>query len=413
MAINNNTKWQKSWYNACMKKMKTMMKSYIAVFLSVLVAFALLPAVSLCAFGDNTEPTGTAQEMSEAVEPGNNDDGDNAEQNYGDTEEETAASEAAETPDVTTETKTEATTEAPDEVLAAKSADENLNISAKGWVAPRGKNVLSLTVCNNPDGTFFDLTKQAGQKLYGYDTLQGATAGNGYGYFTLYNRNNNHVIFVKVLLSEMRVVKVSAPLHTCHSNEITYNSRNNTIVVANSTPLPKRLTVINADTLTVMYNKNLKIKGKVSGMSKKQRKKFKGVGAIAYNEKHNKYVCLTRKTHDLLFLKANLKPYKRVKQKKKVSDMLYQGMDTYNDCIMICQSFQGRKQYNIITFYNMKGKYLARFSMPLGWPIKELETVFHDGNQFYAGFYSFYGTKKDDQDVGVMRTNTICRINNL
>lgn len=386
------------------------------------LAFTIFPATDVNA--GNTEPTLPASQMVKANGDGDPSDTDGGQPDNGGLPDSggqpgqggdadsssSSASDVDGTDDETTtteETTTVTTTTVP------TKATTIVNTAGKGWKTPKGKKTASMILCRNTDGTFFNLTSQAGQKLYGYDTLQGASAGKGYGYFTLYNRKNNHVVFVKVLLREMRVVKVSAPLHTCHSNEITYNGKNNTIVVANSTPKPKRLTVINANTLKIKYHKNLKVTRKVRGMSKKQRKRFKGVGAIAYNEKHNVYVCLTRKTHDLLFLNANLKPYKRVKQKKKVKGMLYQGMDSYKDIIIVCQSFKGKKKYNIFTVYNMKGKYLARYRIPLGRPARELETVFHDGNQFYAGFYSCFGAKSDKQKLGVQRRNSIYRINNL
>ena len=88
-------------------------------------------------------------------------------------------------------------------------------------------------------------------------------------------------------------------------------------------------------------------------------------------------------------------------------------MDSYQDCIMICQSFKGKKKYNLITVYNMKGKFLARFKMSLGKPARELETVFHNGNQFYAGCYSCYGAKVDKEKKKIIRVNYIYQINNL
>ncbi len=93
--------------------------------------------------------------------------------------------------------------------------------------------------------------------------------------------------------------------------------------------------------------------------------------------------------------------------------MIYQGMDSYKDCIMVTQSFKGKKKYNLITVYNMKGRYLARFKMAVGNPALEMETVFHDGRQFYAGFYSSYGTKADNEKLKIHRENFVFKINNL
>ena len=388
------------------------------LILAVAVAFAmvctLLPSAFVCADERSTEPTKTAGEMTQNGMDGLPGDPDESDTGTGNTDN-TDNSGVTDSTDMTTDIETESTTESttPTAAPATTRATTTVNTSGKRWVTPRGNKYLSLTLCRNTDGTVFDLTSQAGQKLYGYDTLQGATAGKGYGYFTLYNRDNNYAKIVKVKLSEMSVIKVSAPLNIKHANEITYNGRNNTIVVANSDPVPKRLSVIDANTLTLRYHKTITMPRKVKGMSKKQRKKFKGVGAIAYNEKQNCYICRMRKTNDLLFLNASFKPIKRVKQKSKISGLLYQGIDTYKDCIMVCLSFKGKKKYNVVTVYNMKGKKKARFTMGAGVPQLELETVFHDGNQFYAGFYSNYGARADSEKLHVKRENRIFRINNL
>lgn len=402
-------------------------------FLTWVIAFAMIltmmPSAFVCAADENTDPTGTASDMTEGSsgndgtsgnEDGQNPNGDDS-SNSGDastgsenrdaspdgsSSETDTPAEKADTTSTSSTTETTATTTKP------AVTTTTINTSNKKWFTPRGNKTMSLTLCRNTDGTVFDLMKQAGQKLYQYDTLQGASAGKGYAYFTLYNRKNNRVKIVKVRLCSMEVVKVSGALKVHHANEITYNGRKNIIVVANSTPKPKRLTVIDANTLKIKYHKTLKVTKKVKGMSKSQRKKFKGVGAIAYNEKHDIYVCRMRKSHDLLFLNSNLKPYKRVRQNAKLK-LLYQGMDSYKDCIMIVQSFKGKKKYDAVTIYNMKGKKIARFTIGAGKPMLELQTVFHDGNQFYAGAYFSYGAKADLQKLHVKRENRIYRINNL
>lgn len=373
-------------------------KQFIAVLVAFALAITLLPSTVVCADDQNQEPTVPASEASQQGTEEPPADGGEPADDAGTISETSAA-------ETTTTTVTETTTDGV--------TTTTINTSGKRWVRPKGNKGLSLTLCRNSDGSYFNLMKQAGQRLYEYDTLQGATAGKGYGYFTLYNRNNNHVKIVKVKLSEMSVVKVSAALHINHANEITYNGRSNIIVVANSTPVPKRISVIDANTLTIKYHTTITMPRKVKGMSKRQRRKFKGIGAIAYNEQRNCYICRMRKTHDFLFLDANFKPFKRVKAKSKLKKLLYQGLDSYNDCIMVCQSFKGKKKYDAVTVYNMKGKKIARFTMGAGSPMLELQTVFHDGNQFYAGFYCNYGAKADQQKLHVKRENSVYRINNL
>ncbi len=261
-----------------------------------------------------------------------------------------------------------------------------------------GIRQADLSICRSSDGAAFNLTRAAGQKLYRYDTLQGACANDGYGYFTQYNRKNDKTKIVKVRLADMRVVKVSKPLNIKHANGITYNTRKDIIVVANSTPRPKRLSVIDPRTLKLKYHKTIKTKWR----------NFRGVGAIAYNEKHNCYICYTRKYHDLVLLNEKLKPYKRIR-KNAGKNMIYQGLDSLGDRIYLCQSFKGRRNYNLITVYNMKGRVVSKVKLRTGKPKKELETIFHDGTRFYAGFYSFYGAKADEQSRHVKRKNYVFR----
>ena len=378
--------------------------------LAVAVAFAMvitvLPSASVCAEDQNVEPTQSAPEMVQQNEDEPPVGGEDGEEVVDETTESIPENSELDTMDTTEDESTPV----PETTAVTTTT---VNTSGKGWKTPKGKKPLSLTLCRNADGTEFNLIAQAGQKLYAYDTLQGASAGKGYGYFTLYNRDNNRVKIVKVRLADMKVVKVSAALPLNHANGITYNGRRNIIVVANSTPKPKRISIIDANTLKLKYHKKIKVTRRVKGMTSQQRKRFKGIGAIAYNEKRNIYVCRTRESHDILLLKANFKPYKRIRQKSRLSGMVYQGIDTYKNCIMVCQSFSGKKKYNAVTVYNMKGKKIARFTMGLGKPRLELETVFHDGNQFYAGFYSFYGSKSDTEQYHVKRDNRIYRINNL
>jgi len=375
------------------------------------MAFTVIPSTVVCASGTNTEPTKPASEMTEG--DGTETPGEINENPTGDTTDPTDEIETTEEVEQTEETSEPETEETTASTTETTKISTTINTSGKRWVTPKGNKALSLTICRNSDGTVFDLMRQAGQTLYAYDTLQGATAGKGFGYFSLYNRKNNTAKIVKVRLCDMKVIKVSGVLNVRHANELAYNGRNNTIVIANADPTPKRITVVDANSLRIKFHKILKMPKKIKGMSKKECKKFKGVGAIAYNEKHNCYVARMRKTNDLLLLNASFKPYKRIKQKSKVKGMLYQGLDSYKDCIMVCQSFKGKKKYNLITVYNMKGKKLARYKMSLGSPKRELETIFHDGNQFYVGCYCCFGAKTDLQKLHIKRENYIYRINNL
>lgn len=75
----------------------------------------------------------------------------------------------------------------------------------------------SLTLLKK-NGAAFDFRKAAKQKLYRYDTLQGACADDGIAYLTLYNRNVEKCKIVKVDLDTLKVIKVSKPLPVYHAD---------------------------------------------------------------------------------------------------------------------------------------------------------------------------------------------------
>ena len=73
--------------------------------------------------------------------------------------------------------------------------------------------------------------------------------------------------------------------------------------------------------------------------------------------------------------------------------MLVQGIETCGDYIYDVRSFQGKIRYCMVTVHTMSGKYVGQLKFPnKSAPYKELECIFHDGKQFYAGFY--YSTVK-------------------
>ena len=292
----------------------------------------------------------------------------------------------------------------------SEATKQTTTTAPKKFRTPRGKKNMSLTLMQH-NGARFDLTSAAGQRLYAYDTLQGACANKGYGYFILYNRLNNYDKIVKVKMSDMSVVKVSAAMKLHHANDMTFNTRTNKIIVCDAEPASKTVSIVDPNSLTIKKRTKVTVSKKTKGMSKKIRKKYKGISAIAYNEKHNCYFAYMRGSHYILKLDTSFRAKKMIKQKKR-KGYLYQGMDSKGDCIFVCRSFYKSKKDNIISVYNFKGKQIARYKTSKAGG-REIETLLHDGNTFYAGFYSYYGSKADTKAARVQRKNYVYRLNNL
>lgn len=273
--------------------------------------------------------------------------------------------------------------------------------------------MASLTLVEK-NGMFFDYRTEAGQALYGYDTLQGACANKGIAYLTLYNRDVEKCKIVKVDLASLNVIKVSKALPIYHANNLTYNTKKNLIVATCCRVKDKRVVFINPKTLKVTKKKNIKLTRKVKGLPKSVRKKYKGFTAIAYNEQKNCYVGRLRNDNNVIIFDGNMKPKKYVKLSGKHADLLNQGMESIGNYIYDVRSFKGLFLYNIVTVHTLKGEFAGQMVFPYGsFPGNELQCIFHDGKQFYAGFYNTTSQINDTKSNHVMRLNRLFKVNNL
>ena len=260
----------------------------------------------------------------------------------------------------------------------------------------------------------FDFRKAAGQKLYKYDTLQGACAHDGIAYLTLYNRKVEKCKIVKVRLDTLEVIRVSAPLKIYHANSLTYNTRKNLLLATCCRVKQKRAVFIDPETLKVVSHKDIKLTGKIKNLPASVRRNYTGFTAIAYNAKKNCYVGRLRGDNNVIIFNGNLKPKKYVRLKGKKTSLLNQGMDSAGNYIYDVRSFKGRSRYSMVTVHTMSGQFVGRVRFPYGrFPGLELQCIFHDGMQFYAGIYYTTSQIHDFASFHVRRTNTLYYLHNM
>ena len=261
------------------------------------------------------------------------------------------------------------------------------------------------------DGRTFDLRIAAKQKLYGYDTLQGACANDGFAYFSLFDRNRNKCRIVKIRLKTLDVIKVSKPLPIYHANNLTYNTKKNLILATCCQVKDKRAVFIDPEKLTVVSKKDIKLKSSKK-IPKKVVKNYKGFTAIAYNETHDCYVGRLRGNNNVIIFDGNLKPARYVTLRGKRSYLLNQGMESVGDYIYDVRSFKGKHRYSMVTIHTMTGRYVGKMKFAYGKsPGKELECLFHDGDTYYAGFYYTTSQNHDDRWHRAKRYSYIYRLN--
>ena len=254
-------------------------------------------------------------------------------------------------------------------------------------------------------GEHFDVRIAAGEKTWGYDTIQGACAHEGYAYMSLYNRQKEKIKIAKVDLSTMKVVKKSEVLGCrCHGDSLAYNERNNTIVICRGKGSRKSIAVVDASSLRLKYTKTINISRKMVGG------KYYGLSSIAYNAENNFYIVkLKGSSNKIVRLSSSFKPVKRIKIEGNRSYLLAQSLYTTGDFMYDVQSFKGKHKYNLITVRNVfTGKLLGRMVIASGksGQLYELENVFCDDGQWYISFYRAKVLKRGDRE----RKNYLCRI---
>lgn len=237
----------------------------------------------------------------------------------------------------------------------------------------------------------FEIRTWAKQKMYQYDTLQGSCTDGAYAYYLLANRRVLKCKLVKVKRSNLKVVKVSGALDVAHGNDMTYDKHRKRIVIVHSTGVdPKRLTSVNPNTLKVIESKHVQIPKKLAGGSEADAAGTTAFSGVAYSGGRRQYAVLLSHSYNFVVLDSSLDPVRYVKVSKK-NNYTVQGIDATDDYIMLAQSPKTSKQkYNIITVYDWDGNYISKINVKKGY---EIESIYHVGSKYYAGFYrSYYKT---------------------
>lgn len=247
----------------------------------------------------------------------------------------------------------------------------------------------------------FELRAQAKQKMFQYDTLQGSCTDGTFAYYLMYNRKAVNCKIVKVRRSNLKVEQVSGVLDVAHGNDMTYDSSKNRLVIVHSTGSdPKKLTSVDPKTLAVIESKHVQIPKKLAGGSIADAAGATAFSGVAYSSGRKQYAVLLSHNYNFVVLDADLEPVRYVKASKK-NNYVVQGIDATDDYILVAQSPKTAKQkYNIITVYDWDGNYISRVNAKKGY---EIESIYHVGSKYYAGFYrSYYKTTYKDVEKTVL-----------
>ncbi len=241
------------------------------------------------------------------------------------------------------------------------------------------------------NGVRFELRKRAGQKMFGYDTVQGGCTDGKFAYYTLYNRDKNNCKVAKVNMATMKVVKVSGKLGCRHGNGMAYNPNNNRLYITHTTNESRRITIVNANTLQVISGKTISIPTDLPGNTAYQRSKGFHFSGISYNPAKKQYAVLLRSTGRFLILNNNLKPLRIVKPSKK-APALRQGLSAYGEYILVISSPYGSRGTNLLTAYDWDGSYVTTVTVSGGYEIEN--TFIKDKRVYVTSYHSYYKSYK-------------------
>ena len=136
----------------------------------------------------------------------------------------------------------------------------------------------------------------------GYDVVQGGCTDGKYAYYLMVSSETQKGRVLKLRIKDNKVMARSKILKTWHGNGMAYDSRRKKLVVIAREHRKQEITWIDAKTLKVTRQRNVKYDyyagaGKDSLRYVHQRQ---GLAAIAYIKKYDCYIALERRYHNLI-----------------------------------------------------------------------------------------------------------------
>ena len=256
------------------------------------------------------------------------------------------------------------------------------------WPGIKESNKSPVTFLVNSKGKRYEYRKLAKQKLYGYDTFQGACSHGKYSYHILYNRVKQKCRVIKVSIKSHKVLKISKPLPLDHGNDMTYDTKRNRLIVVHYGKHPMRLSIIDPIKLTVIAKKNVKTPTeRLSGASTKFSKSISGMTGIGYDPVADEYITSIMGTRHYMVLNRKFKPVRVIKV-PDIGHYMRQGM-TVTDGFIIRSFSADKKPYNqnILFVYDFAGNFVKTVKLGKGF---EIESIYFSGTTLYASTYRSY-----------------------
>jgi hypothetical protein len=249
-----------------------------------------------------------------------------------------------------------------------------------------------------------NLRKMLGEGTGGYAVSQGGCTDGTYGYYLMVSSSNQKGRILKTRLSDNKVVKTSGVLNIHHGNGMAYDSKRKQLVVVARESRKQELTVIDANSLTVKRQENVRYnnyRGAVSG-SLSSVHQTRGLAAIAYSERYDVYLALEREFHNILIFDPDTFEAKGIIFTTITAKYpgTYQAMDA-----------DDRYVYLLLSYYNKSQPY--NMVLALDWNSENLLDVINDPSKSYAEKGWYCGNRGDGIPDAAIRINTPYEAENI
>jgi len=197
-----------------------------------------------------------------------------------------------------------------------------------------------------------------------FKVLQGGCTDGKYVYSMLENQtvSPSQSKIVKIDSETWEIVKTSDEISAGHSNDMTYNSKTNQILIVHNAPDRELISIFDADTFEFIKTVTLSV----------------DIYSISYNEANDRYVIGLSYGYNLAILDSDFKVTQTFTGKDTGNTT--QGVDSDDTYIYFVMY-----NTNTINVYDWSGHYIME--IPLVGISVEPENIFHFGEQLYVCCY--------------------------
>ncbi|MBQ1400736.1 MAG: hypothetical protein IIY99_00135, partial [Firmicutes bacterium] len=228
-----------------------------------------------------------------------------------------------------------------------------------------------------------DVSRAARQKLYGYDTVQGAASDWTYSYTILLNKSNGYSRIVKMKGGTSKVVRISKVMYLGHGNGMAYNPDRKILVVAHGKATKGVLSVVRARDLKYMKKVRIKYGKSLTGYNGDDLHGIKTYSGVSYLPGKKQYVLTPNEKVAAVYLDRDFNPVRYQTLYYKFPNQT-QGTHAEGELLFRSASPKGSGPDNAFFIYNTFGVFLKKIKIPVAG---ELESLYFVGNKLFGAIY--------------------------